>query len=102
MMHVEVGLPWRGADKMVCNCVQSGVINQFPFDPAGLNSPSMELKQIKNGRLAMVAFVGFAVQALVTREGPIEGLMAHIANPFGHNIVTNIGNLSQLAAKPYN
>ena len=37
-----------------------------------------------------VAFVGFAVQALVTREQPIEGLTAHLADPFGHNIITNV------------
>lgn len=39
-------------------------------------------------RLAMVAIVGFAVQALVTREQPVAGLTAHIADPFGHNIIT--------------
>lgn len=36
---------------------------------------------------SQVAFVGFAVQALVTREQPIEGLTKHLANPFGHNII---------------
>jgi hypothetical protein len=30
-----------------------------------------------------VAFVGFAVQALVSRTGPIEGLTKHLANPAG-------------------
>lgn len=39
-------------------------------------------------RVRQVAFVGFAVQALVTREQPIEGLNAHLADPFGHNIIT--------------
>lgn len=71
----------------------SGVLNSFPFDPLGQSSESMETKEIKNGRLAMVAIVGFAVQALVSREQPIAGLNAHIADPFGHNIITNIGNL---------
>eukprot|EP01026_Neomeris_dumetosa_P079204 TRINITY_DN861_c0_g1_i1.p1 TRINITY_DN861_c0_g1~~TRINITY_DN861_c0_g1_i1.p1 ORF type:complete len:273 (-),score=39.70 TRINITY_DN861_c0_g1_i1:191-1009(-) len=71
----------------------SGVMDQFPFDPAGMNSPDMQLKEIKNGRLAMIAFVGFSVQALVTREGPLEGLFNHIADPFGHNITSNIMNL---------
>lgn len=33
---------------------QSGFINSFPFDPAGMNSPDMAVKEIKNGRLAMV------------------------------------------------
>eukprot|EP01026_Neomeris_dumetosa_P078895 TRINITY_DN856_c0_g1_i11.p3 TRINITY_DN856_c0_g1~~TRINITY_DN856_c0_g1_i11.p3 ORF type:complete len:222 (+),score=29.47 TRINITY_DN856_c0_g1_i11:652-1317(+) len=71
----------------------SGVLNSFPFDPANMNSPDMQLKEIKNGRLAMVAFVGFSVQALVTREGPIEGLFNHIGDPFGHNLTSNIMNL---------
>jgi hypothetical protein len=34
---------------------QSGLINQFPFDPAGMNSPDMAVKEVKNGRLAMVS-----------------------------------------------
>lgn len=71
----------------------------FPLDPAGMNSEANAVKEIKNGRLAMVAFIGFAVQALVTREGPIEGLVAHLANPFGHNIVTNIANLPAIVGK---
>ncbi|KAK9828973.1 hypothetical protein WJX72_003158 [[Myrmecia] bisecta] len=72
---------------------KSGLINSFPFDPVGLNSDSNAEKEIKNGRLAMVAFLGFAVQALVTREGPIEGLKNHLADPFGHNFITNIANI---------
>lgn len=36
----------------------------------------------------MVAIVGFWVQALVVREEPVAGLTKHIADPFGHNIVT--------------
>ena len=157
--------------------LQSGFLDSFPFDPLGQNSTDMQLREIKNGRLAMVrshgcyayqsyamatvvlhraalssalgryydcstiaielcgsnnysatvrphaccpraasrmygfwaaaatrahrlsydaaqvAFIGFAVQALVTREQPIEGLTNHLSNPFGHNIITNIGNL---------
>lgn len=34
---------------------QSGFINAFPFDPAGMNSKEMQLREIKNGRLAMVS-----------------------------------------------
>lgn len=71
----------------------SGVLDSYPFDPLGQNSEQMQLREIKNGRLAMTAFIGFVVQALVTREGPIEGLQSHLADPFGHNIITNIGNL---------
>jgi light-harvesting complex I chlorophyll a/b binding protein 5 len=71
----------------------SGLINSFPFDPAGMNSPDMAVKEIKNGRLAMVAFIGFSVQALVTRTGPIEGLTAHLSSPFDHNFVWYLNNL---------
>jgi light-harvesting complex I chlorophyll a/b binding protein 5 len=71
----------------------SGFVNSFPFDPAGMNSAAMAEKEVKNARLAMVAFVGFAVQALVTRTGPIEGLFKHLGNPAGYNITTNLLNL---------
>ncbi len=37
-----------------CACPQSGVLNSFPFDPLGQNSETMALREIKNGRLAMV------------------------------------------------
>ena len=31
--------------------------------------------------------MGFAVQALVTRQGPIEGLQSHLSSPFSNNII---------------
>ena len=34
--------------------MQFGVLNMFPFDPLGLNSEQNAVKEIKNGRLAMV------------------------------------------------
>jgi light-harvesting complex I chlorophyll a/b binding protein 5 len=47
---------------------KSGINESFPFDPIGMNSPSMAVKEVKNGRLAMIAFVGIVVQAIVYRE----------------------------------
>jgi Chlorophyll A-B binding protein len=45
--------------------VQGGLLGMVPFDPAGLNSDKMAVREIKNGRLAMVAFIGFCSQAAV-------------------------------------
>ena len=43
-----------------------------------------------------VAFIGFVVQALVTRSnGPVDDLTNHISNPFGSNIITNVARLPE-------
>merc|ERR1712159_122546 len=73
----------------------SGLIDSFPFDPANMNSSEMQLKEVKNGRLAMVSFVGFAVQALVTRSGPIDNLMSHLSQPTAKNFIGSTLNLPE-------
>ncbi len=56
-------------------CVQSGFINSFPFDPAGMNSPSMATKEVKNGRLAMVRTSGSTPGMLVLCTWGVEPLV---------------------------
>ena len=42
--------------------------------------------------LLQVAFIGFCVQALVSRTQPIEGLTKHLSNP-GYNITYTLTHL---------
>ena len=42
-----------------------------------------------------MAFIGFTAQALVTRQGPIENLYAHLSDPVHNNIITNIARLPE-------
>lgn len=43
------------ADRRGLFAVQSGFLDEYPFDPVGLNSEANQVKEIKNGRLAMVS-----------------------------------------------
>jgi len=66
-----------------------GAFNPLGFGKTDAELSSLKLKEIKNGRLAMVAVLGFFAQHAATGKGPLAALGEHISNPWGANFATN-------------
>lgn len=50
----------------------------------------LQVKELKNGRLAMVAWAGFFVQGAVTKAGPLQNAIDFWQDPAANNIFTEL------------
>ena len=66
------------------------------FDPLGRGKGSdlaaLKLKEIKNGRLAMLCTIALYAQYAATGVGPLDNLGAHLADPWNNNIITTFSD----------
>lgn len=60
----------------------------FGKDPAAMKV--LKTKEIKNGRLAMLACLGYFIQAIFTGVGPFQNLLDHLSDPVANNVLTNL------------
>ncbi len=68
---------------------ETGLLGMAPFDPLGLRDDYKRQSEVRNGRLAMLAFLGFLSQAAITGKAPLQNLADHIADPVRNNIFSS-------------
>ena len=61
---------------------------KFSEDPDGFVDQAVQ--EVKNGRLAMVAMLGYFVQAPVTGQGPLQNLVDFVQDPVHNNVLSYI------------
>jgi light-harvesting complex I chlorophyll a/b binding protein 3 len=65
----------------------------FNFAGFGKDEASLKVlktKEVKNARLAMLACLGYFIQAIFTGVGPFQNLLDHLSDPVNNNVLTNL------------
>lgn len=67
------------------------IFNFANYVQSGPAMSQFKESEVKHGRLAMLAMLGFVMQAMLTEEGPWENLREHLAAPVQYNLLTEFG-----------
>ncbi|PSS16056.1 Chlorophyll a-b binding protein, partial [Actinidia chinensis var. chinensis] len=66
------------------------IFNPLGFGKDEKSMKELQLKEVKNGSLAMLAILGYFVQGLVTGVGPFQNLLEHLVDPVNNNVLTSL------------
>ncbi|CAK9205305.1 unnamed protein product [Sphagnum jensenii] len=66
------------------------IFNFLGFGKNEKELKDLKIKEVKNGRLAMLAILGYFIQAIFTGVGPFQNLLDHLADPVHNNVLTNL------------
>jgi light-harvesting complex I chlorophyll a/b binding protein 3 len=66
------------------------VFNFLNFGKDEKSLKDLKVKEVKNGRLAMLAVLGYFIQAIFTGVGPFQNLLDHLSDPVNNNVLTNL------------
>lgn len=78
------------------SCTGGPFFNLFNFGKTEAEMKELKTKELRNGRLAMLAMFGYGAQAVMTGKGPFQNLAEHLADPVNNNILTNFGKLGSI------